>query len=559
MKTAAPIPAEVIADWRRRHDEKGSTPEYIKATEGFASIETALLFDWSLRRSTSHQLHPEARKFAMCLSSCLKGRDSQVEASEADVKRWGVDGRALSKAVFAGMYSHPWALLTEALLAEDMLIDKRKRSSHSHKRILHLRLTPVRTDVRGKIPLERPTEILKDLRIPTVTVPSRYFRSDVVASLPPKDFFGWVAIHSLTDMQAWGGCDPYHLRVEGGHLVMSPELSEVLGVGAAELLDSLIALAEAGLIIIVPAELRVTKLPSSASSYEWLSDSLESESFVVRPTAIYRKGGEPRQANKREFPDEAPPSITVSNVATRPGVLAVELADVYQVPQYDWGPKVVSDRIAASMKSQIRKAAPHLGLTSADVAVAFHPGETGLSVSLVHVGKLCIDALVRAGTLRDDSRFVMRGLTLLHGDEDMESRPYIHVEIAQPDGGKRFTRRYYLVPYGWRPPSRRATSPLSGWNTYSDYIASIDTAVGELPSLGLSSEALRASSLKVEVSAPTDERFDLDNVGLFVCDLLTAAAARDGITEPVDALVREVVLTEQPGPRGMRIVLESLS
>ena len=147
----------------------GSDPEIIK--RGFASIETALLFDVELR----NRLLPEQRRFAVCLASRLYGRMSEARASEADIKRWGIDGTA-TVPEGARFYKHPWGVLLPPLKEIGLLDDPWIRSWD--KLISYLRLAPVFSNRRQSKPLERPTNVLRDEKIPTVAVPSVYFEAE---------------------------------------------------------------------------------------------------------------------------------------------------------------------------------------------------------------------------------------------------------------------------------------------------------------------------------------------------------------------------------------------
>lgn len=549
------VDAALLTEWRQRHRVGGSTPRLI--TKPFASVETALVFDWSLRRSKKHALHPEARKFAICLSSRLQGRESKVEASEADIERWGIDGRSLVPDTGRTVYRQPWALLTEALKAEGIIEDLQKRPDA--KRLLHLRLVPVSTNRRGKIPVERPTEILKSKKIPTVAVPAEYFIGDVVGTLPPSLFFAFVTLHALTDMVAWGGVDPYHLRVEGDSLHVSNELLDVLDMDASGVLDALVDLTSRRLVNVVPATWRFIQLPSSGTTFEWTGDEDDGSAgtFVVRPTVIHQRGPE-IQADKREWADESPVTVQVSpSPAVGDELLAFAIDDVFQIPQYDFGSNVVGDRMASSVKSQIAKAAPASRLTNVDVALTLHTGTGGPAVGLVHSAKTVVDAFVRAGTITDDSRHVLRQLTVSAGKPDAEGRPYVHVQLTDRDGGDGLDRKYYVQVHGWRPPARRRTSSLSAcWNTYSGYVASVQTAARFVDLSGVDSKELEGSQLTIKVRAPKEQRFDLDNVALFVVDLLTEAFVASGMTDVIGTLIHEVIMIESEGDPGVRVVLK---
>lgn len=541
------IDAAYAARWLSRHRQHGSEPRHEKK---FASIETAMLFDMELQR----RLHPEARRFAVCLSSRLQKKLSLVEASEADIERWGIDAAA-TVPPGPGVYKQPWGVLTEQLKAVKVIEDLEKRPYA--KRQLHLRLAPVFTNVRQASPLARPTEILKEKHIPTVAVPSSYFDGPVARSLSTDAFFVFMCLYALTDLAAFGGADPGHLQVRGGKFLVSRDLLGVLRLDPAELFDIVEDLERRGLVVLVPVRLREVWLPSSRTTYEWLADGADSEdeTYVVRPTVV--SGKATATSDKRQWQDNEFRRLPVEVTQQDGGATRIVVDEFVDVPQYMAGSNVVGDRLGASMKAQLRKAAKDLQLTDVDVRVDVWDTRPR---ALVHVYKLVADA-VKHVVFGDDSNFVVRSIDIRRGLPDREMRPYIKVDVHQGhDDEASYSRKIYVRPTEWRPAAQRRTSPLSAWSTYSDYVSTLEATVQTMDMFALGVEELgsKAYELHVHIEAPASQRFDPDNVALFGCDLMTLWLQGRGECPAVDSLVERVLITHGEGEPSVALELRPM-
>lgn len=542
---AFPVDVELRRKWVELHRQTGS---HIERGGRFASLETALLFDHELSR----RLHPETRKFAICLSSRLQGRSSRIEASEADIARWGIDAGAT---VPEGpkIYRQPWGVLIAQLEQEGIVEDPHSRPKA--KREIYLRLASVRTNRRQGKPLERPTEILKAEGIPTAVVPSRYFDGPIVGELGIDEFFVLMCLHALTDIDAWGGADPAHMRVEGGAMVVSRDLQAVLGLGAAEVFPAVLALEERDLVRFTPVVWREIKLPSAAPAYEWLGDdaSEEADCFVVRPTVVPGKA-ERTPKDRRDWHEDDVPTFAVEVTSNDVSNVAVTVGELVSVPQYESGSGVSGDRIAASAKSQIRKALPDLGLTKVSISLEVWNDSPQ---ALVHVYKVVSDAL-KETIITDDSNFVVENTEVLRGAPDDDGRPYVRVQATRPnDDSIEFNRKIYVRPAEWRPNSQRRISLLTAWVSYNDYIRSLQQTVDGMPAPMLDVGALESEEyeLHVHVQAPQNRRFDPDNVALFGCDLLTLWLEGRGGPGPVDSLVQRILITHGEGSPSVTLEL----
>jgi hypothetical protein len=522
----------------------GSEPRHEKR---FASIETALLFDVELQR----RLHPEARRFAVCLSSRLQKKLSLVEASEADIERWGIDAAATVPAG-PGVYKQPWGVLVSMLQEVNLIEDLEKRPYA--KRLLHLRLAPVFTNVRQAGPLERPTEILKEKHIPTVAVPSSYFDGPVAGSLSTDSFFVLMCLYALTDLAAFGGADPGHLQVRGGKFLVSRDLLSVLRLDPAELFDIVEDLERRGLVVLVPVRLREVRLPASWPTYEWLADAAEGEdeTYVVRPTVV--SGKATVTGDKRQWQDDEVRQLPVEVMQQDAGSTRLFVNELVDVPQYMPGSNVVGDRLGASMKAQIRKATKDLQLNVVDVRVDVWDTRPR---ALVHVYKLMADA-VKHVVFGDDSNFVVRSIDIRRGPPDREMRPYIKVDVQQRDDDEAsYSRKIYVRPAEWRPAAQRRTSTLSAWATYSDYVKTLEATIQtmDMPALGVEELGSKVYELHVHVEAPKSKRFDPDNVALFGCDLMTLWLRSRGECPAVDSLVERVLITHGEGEPSVALEL----
>jgi len=275
--------------WRSRHRNEGSDP---RVARNFASIESALVFDASVRR----RLHPEVRRFAICLASVLQRDSSKVLVSEADIERWNIDVNAVVGTSDRSAYRQPWGVLSRELVKAKMLTDELRREKK--KRHARLHLAPVYTNRRQSAPVERPTGELRDRGIATARVPHEYFRDERLGELDTAEVFTLVVVHALTDLGAYGGVDPAHIRVEQGRLHLSRQVCDAAGLSGSEVLEVLLGLEKAGYLVFVPVVWNEVEVPGMATTYEWVRDdgSHDAGRFIVRAAMVDRN--EPRLEEK---------------------------------------------------------------------------------------------------------------------------------------------------------------------------------------------------------------------------------------------------------------------
>lgn len=507
-------------------------------------METSLLFDWSLRQN----LHPEVRRFAICLASLLDRRSSTVLVSEADIERWGIDVDAVVGNTSRPAYRQPWGVLSKNLIEARLITDEERRPRK--KRLARLHVAPVATNRRQGYPIERPTIGLREAGIPTFEVPFEVFQGERLKSLPTTEFFVLMATYALTDMAAYGGVDPAHLRVEDGSVVVSTQLSDALTADVEAILGALLRLESLGYVTFVPMNWRVVEVPSSNPTYEREHGGVavsESSGFVIRPTVSCAKK-EPIQPAEAAAGGSSPElNLVLLREEAAPYLLAFEIHGMLpQVPQYEaYGVRpapVVADRLMQSMKSQLRKAvdtSPQMVRGILDIEVS-----SDRPAGLVHVAKAVADALRNAGVVTDDRSTIIPDMRLTRGKPDRESRPYVGIRLADLGGEVHFERRVYVEPCEWRPPARRIPLDTTGlWESYEEYVAALKTATTsffvDIPDL--TEQVLQEAEMSVTISS--GGRYDVDNVALFVTDLVTCVLEEQGVRVPVDRLVSRVVIS----------------
>lgn len=222
-------------------------------------------------------------------------------------------------------------------------------------------------------------------------------------------------------------------------------------------------------------------------------------------------------------------------------------------PGFEDDEDVRPDRIAQVFRERVRVAfadEPALRLTDATLAIGIG---TERDLGLLHVAKLVSDALVDVRVLRDDRVGGVRAIDVYR----VSWTPHRHWVRVADSTGRAYRREFDAVAAEWRTPTPIIQGALRGgrWETATDYIdwlhhvwqtASDDGAFRFVPGemavleeLGHQHAGVRRFSLQIDVQ--TERRnVDLDNVALYVLDMLTLAMRDHDVHTPLDRLVGHI-------------------
>lgn len=564
MKSAAtdpacvPVSEALIAQWRERFEADGSQ---VQLDPLFASVETALVLDPGVASNLSHLL----RRTRICLPVLGGGKEYQFfEVKGSDLQGWGVFE---PKGEFVQVAD--WYPVIRGLESAGLLKDKGRWSERDEtrdprlpeippRRQVRLLPVPLETDRRRGKPQERSNATLRE-GIATFKVPAGVFSGTRLAELGPVDFMTLMAIYAVTDMGTYGGADPSHFRVEDDCFFVSDIVTRSVPAPAAEVAVSVALLEELGFVRLVPAALQPIRLPSARPTFEVVDGDCDQSALVICPCILSRGDGTRLEGAVRD-PEEHGAPIVVDLRSEWPLRLAVSMkTDLPEIPQYgsEAHGSLFSDRAVQSLKMRVARAIPDVRLHRSHIQLGFADDERRLG--LVHLAKATIDAMRGSKTITGDSKYVVEQLDIRREDTRKDRGAHISIGVHDLDVDVRFSRRLYVGALEWRPPARRGPSHLSApWTTYSAYIEALEDAVSTLPNdvAPLSQVPLE---LVVNVSAPSDRRFDPDNVALFGCDLLTLVLNRREPTIPVDQLVDRVLVTHQEGEPSVTLEIRPLS
>lgn len=120
----------------------------------------------------------------------------------------------------------------------------------------------------------------------TCPVPKLILSLGFFKDLCPEPLELLFMLYGLNDLERHGGVDPSHLHVRTGDLVVSDSLLRGWRYGECQLPLALATLYDAGLVALVPCELRERRwYPAADDSVHYMGDSddPECDTFVVRP------------------------------------------------------------------------------------------------------------------------------------------------------------------------------------------------------------------------------------------------------------------------------------
>jgi hypothetical protein len=214
-------------------------------------------------------------------------------------------------------------------------------------------------------------------------------------------------------------------------------------------------------------------------------------------------------------------------------------------PGFEDEEKAHPDRIRVSMADLARRRFNNAALS---IGIG-----TDRDLGLLHVAKVVADALVDIGALRDDR---IGSVTAIDVYRYARSQHRHWINLVDSDG-ESHRRDFTAIAAEWRTPSPQLQGALRGrtWETATDYVdhlrrewetASesgafrfVPTEIGVLEELGHRHAGVRSFSLQIDVQTRRRD-LDLDNVALYVLDMLTLAMRDQGMSTPLDRVVGHI-------------------